>query len=159
MSATAPDPGPDGAWPGPSAPPPDSQTTGEPSPGAEVASPSPGVVQPAPAASGAGQPDLEVRRTRTGTAYVASIVGIIVTALVIVFIVQNLHDAKVHFVTLTFSLPVGVIILGAAVAGALIVVLVSLARILQLRMAARRHRRAHRQPARSRQPARPGQPA
>ena len=135
MSGTAPDPEPGGARPGPAG------SSPAPSP------PEPTPVQPEPAAAAAAPPILEVRRTRTGTAYVASIVGIIVTALVIVFIVQNLHEAKVHFVAWTFSLPVGVIILGAAVAGALIVVLISLARILQLRMAARRHRRGHRQPA------------
>jgi uncharacterized integral membrane protein len=128
------------AWPGPSDPTPAAPASQEPAP----LQPEP--VQETPKASSVAQPSLEVRRTRTGTAYVASIVGIVVTALVIVFIVQNLHEAKVHFVTLTFSLPVGVIILGGAVAGALIVVLVSLARILQLRIAARRHRRAHRQP-------------
>jgi len=133
------------AWPGPSDPAPAPPASQEPAPlQPEPVQAEP--VQETPNASSVAQPSLEVRRTRTGTAYVASIVGIVVTALVIVFIVQNLHEAKVHFVTLTFSLPVGVIILGGAVAGALIVVLVSLARILQLRIAARRHRRAHRQP-------------
>lgn len=139
MAATAPDPGLDSPSPAPPAPTP-APSTGAPAQTSQGAA-------GAGAAPRSADPGLEVRRTRTGTAYVAIIVGIIVTALVIVFIVQNLHEARVHFVTATFSLPVGVIILGAAVAGALIVVLVSLARILQLRMAARRHRRAHRQPA------------
>ncbi|HET9072339.1 MAG TPA: lipopolysaccharide assembly protein LapA domain-containing protein [Acidimicrobiales bacterium] len=97
----------------------------------------PGTAAPVPDAS------LEPRRTRTGTAYVASIVGIVVAALVIVFIVQNLHDATVHFLPWTFRLPEGVTILASAVAGALVVLLVSLARILQLRLTARRHRRRH----------------
>lgn len=149
MSATAPDPEAGSAWPGPtgSSPAPLPPEEAEPAPTEVAARTDQESSPPEPAAAATAPPVPEVQRTRTGTVYVASIVGIVVTALVIVFIVQNLHEAKVHFVNLTFSLPVGVIILGGAVAGALIVVLVSLARIIQLRMAARRHRRAHRQPA------------
>lgn len=94
-------------------------------------------------AAPAPPPDLQVKRTRTSSVYVASIVGIVLLALVITFILQNPHKVSITFLAFSFRLPVGVVILISALAGAVVVVLVSLARILQLRLAARRHRRAH----------------
>lgn len=70
-------------------------------------------------------------------------VGLIVLILILVFVVQNLHETHMSFITLHFELPAGVLALAAAIAGGLIVYLVSLARVLQLQMAARRHRRQH----------------
>ncbi|MHB1929337.1 MAG: LapA family protein [Acidimicrobiales bacterium] len=87
---------------------------------------------------------LDVKRTRTGSVYVASIAGIVLLALVITFILQNLHNASVTFLAWSFRLPEGVVVLLSALAGAVVLVSTSLARILQLRVAARRHRRAHR---------------
>ncbi len=52
-----------------------------------------------------------------------------VLVLVLVFITQNLNDASVHFFTLHFRAPIGILILAAALAGGLIVLLVSLARV------------------------------
>jgi uncharacterized integral membrane protein len=57
------------------------------------------------------------------------------------FIIQNLHDASVHFFTLHFRLPVGVLILLAVAAGAVIVGVVSLLRAAQRRSARRSARR------------------
>ncbi len=143
MSATASSPEPQDDWPNPAQPSPAVEPTPatQPSP----AAPSPATGQPPGSAPGAG-PSLEVRRTRTGTLYVASIVSLLLAVVVIIFIVQNQHGATVHFLPWSFHLPLGVVILAAAVAGGLVVVLISLARVLQLRLAARRHRRSHRNP-------------
>lgn len=65
-------------------------------------------------------------------------VGLLVLVLVLVFIIQNLNDASVHYLGLHFRLPIGLFILIGAVAGGVIVLLVSLARVTQLRMRARR---------------------
>lgn len=83
---------------------------------------------------------LEVPRTRTSAAYSGIAVGLLVLVLVIVFITQNLNDASVHFITLHFRLPIGLLVLAAAVAGGILVMLVSAARVAQLRLMARRHR-------------------
>lgn len=138
MSVSAPEPGSEGGWPGPERPPRGAAPPVKAPSGAAPPGPPQQAAPPDPAAS------FELQRTRTGTAYVASIVAIVVAILVIVFIVQNLHEATVHFLAWTIRLPQGVTILASAVAGALTVLLISLARILQLRMTARRHRRHHR---------------
>lgn len=84
-----------------------------------------------------------MRRTRTSTAYVGTVGGLVVLVGVIIFIVQNLHEDTIHFLGAHFRLPEGILILASAVAGGVIVLLVSLARVAQLRMMARRHRAAH----------------
>jgi uncharacterized integral membrane protein len=94
-----------------------------------------------------GSPDeLKAPRTRTSATYIGVAVGLLILVLIIIFIAQNLSKASVHFLSFHFKLPQGLIVLAAAVAGGLIVLLVSLARVLQLRLMARRHRRAHDRP-------------
>jgi uncharacterized integral membrane protein len=88
-------------------------------------------------------PGPQIGRTRASTTYAGVGVGLLVLIVVLIFVVQNLHKATVHFITLRFKLPQGVIVLAAAVAGGLIVLFVSLARVVQLRLAARRHSRHH----------------
>lgn len=81
--------------------------------------------------------------TRTSTTYVAVTVGVIVLILLIIFIVQNLEDANFHYLGAHFELPVGVLMLISGVAGGLIVLLVSLARVWQLRVRSRRAQHHH----------------
>ncbi len=81
--------------------------------------------------------------TRASATYIGVGVGLVVLILVLIFVVQNLHEASVHFITLNFQLPQGVIVLASAVAGGIIVLLVSLARVVQLRRMARRHKHQH----------------
>jgi uncharacterized integral membrane protein len=101
-------------------------------------------LSPGPVAPTAAPPHgLQVGRTRASTTYAGVGVGLLVLIVVLIFVVQNLHEATVHFITLRFKLPQGVIVLAAAVAGGLIVLFVSLARVVQLRLAARRHTRQH----------------
>ena len=85
-------------------------------------------------------PPLVVPKTRTSATYSGVAVGLLVLVLVIIFIAQNLHDSRVHYLGLNFQLPIGLLILASAVAGGIIVLLVSAARVAQLRLMARRHR-------------------
>lgn len=61
-----------------------------------------------------------------------------VLVLLLIFIIQNLSDASVHFLGLHARLPIGVLILIGVVAGGLIVLVASLVRLAQLRHRARR---------------------
>jgi uncharacterized integral membrane protein len=93
-------------------------------------------------AAGSKQDDhLVVRHTRTGSVWTGLVVGLLVLVLVIIFIVQNLHNARLTFLAWHFTLPLGIDLLASAVGGAIIVVAAGLARLAQLRLLARRHRR------------------
>jgi uncharacterized integral membrane protein len=59
----------------------------------------------------------------------------------LIFILQNGHEVAVSYLGANGHVPLGVALLLAAVCGALLVVLAGMARILQLRATARRHRR------------------
>ena len=109
---------------------------------------SPAGAEPVPgepgAASGApppgDDPRLVVPRTRTSAAYSGVAVGLLVLVIIVIFIAQNLGDASVHFFTLRFRMPIGLLALASVVAGGLLVLLISAARLAQMRLMARRHR-------------------
>jgi uncharacterized integral membrane protein len=112
----------------------------------------PGTAPPPGTGGGAGvvptvrQPAEEpTARTRTSSTYVAVGLGIAVLVFLLIFILQNLENATVHYLGARFSAPVGVLMLIAAVAGGIIVLAVSLARVLQLRVRARRARHGRQQ--------------
>ncbi|MDV8000445.1 lipopolysaccharide assembly LapA domain-containing protein [Rhodococcus sp. IEGM 1408] len=83
---------------------------------------------------------------KLGSAWVGLVLGALVTILLLIFIAQNTESTDVNFLGWQFSLPLGVLILFAAIAGALIMALFAGFRILQLRMRARKMRKisAHR---------------
>ena len=91
--------------------------------------------------------ELQVPRTRTSSAWVAAAVGAVLVLLMLVFILQNSSKVQMDFLWMEFSLPLGVAMLLAAVLGALIVVSLGIGRMLQLRLAAHRHRKADRRAA------------
>ena len=97
-----------------------------------------------PAAPAAERPELTVDRTRTGGLWVALIAAAVVILLLLIFILQNTEQVEVSLFGANPDLPLGVALLLAAVLGALIVALVGTARIVQLRILARRHRGADR---------------
>lgn len=68
-------------------------------------------------------------------------VGAVILALIIAFIAQNERRTRVNFLGWHFSSSVGLLVLASAVAGALVVILIGTARLLQIRLMARRHRR------------------
>lgn len=78
---------------------------------------------------------------KLGSAWVILVLGALVTILVLIFIVQNTGATAVSYLWVQFSLPLGVLILFAAIAGALIMALFAGFRILQLRMRARKARK------------------
>lgn len=94
-----------------------------------------------PSAPPAPTSHAKIKRTRISGAWVAVIVAIFVLIFLLVFILQNLVDATIHFLGGAFTLPLGVALLFAAIAGALLVALIGAARITQLRRQTKRARR------------------
>ncbi|MBS9372072.1 lipopolysaccharide assembly protein LapA domain-containing protein [Rhodococcus sp. B50] len=99
---------------------------------------------PDPDATAELHPDLArrkgIRGTRTGALWTALIVGVLILLLLLVFILQNLDSITLELFGWDFSLPLGVALLFAAIAGAAIVGIAGGLRILQLRHAANRQR-------------------
>lgn len=87
------------------------------------------------------QPETRKAINRASRTWLALAIGLILTIAVLVFILQNLHSARVHFFTATWSIPLGVDLLLATVLGGGIVFAAGSVRILQLRRAARPGRR------------------
>ncbi|MBB1032020.1 DUF1049 domain-containing protein [Dietzia sp. SLG310A2-38A2] len=83
----------------------------------------------------------DVAAGKLGSAWVGLVLGALVTILLLIFVAQNTTSTDVRYLGLEFSLPLGVLILFAAIAGALIMALFAGFRILQLRMRARRARK------------------
>jgi uncharacterized integral membrane protein len=107
----------------------------------ETAAPAAGTTA-APAAGTTAAPvqphEKPVKRTRASGAWNGLIAGAVLLLLLLIFILQNTQKVKISYLGLHGHLPLGVALLLAAVAGALIAGLVGGARILQLRKAAKR---------------------
>ncbi|MCO1654417.1 DUF1049 domain-containing protein [Pseudonocardia sp. S2-4] len=76
--------------------------------------------------------------TRTSGLWTGLILSAIVLVLLLIFILQNSAPVQITFLGLSGTLPTGVALLFAAVAGLLLVAIPGGLRILQLRRAARR---------------------
>ncbi|MFI9009333.1 lipopolysaccharide assembly protein LapA domain-containing protein [Actinosynnema sp. NPDC053489] len=83
-------------------------------------------------------PPVKIKRTRISGTWVAVLASIVVLIFLLVFILQNLTGATIHFLGAAGTLPLGVALLFAAIAGAILVALVGAARIMQLRRQAKR---------------------
>jgi uncharacterized integral membrane protein len=105
--------------------------------------PAPAQPQPGTAQAPAAAPPRQhaVRRTRTGAVWVALALSAVVLLLLLIFILENGHHADIAFFGAHVSLPLGVALLLAAVAGAVVVIIPGTGRIIQLRITAHRHRR------------------
>jgi uncharacterized integral membrane protein len=84
----------------------------------------------------------EVRHTRTSAVWTAMAAAAVLLLVLVIFIAQNSQHTTVHFFGATWTTPLAVALLLAAVLGALIVLMAGALRIAQLRLAARRHVRA-----------------
>lgn len=84
------------------------------------------------------------QRTRIGAAWAAIAVAAVVLVVLLVFILQNLQQVQVQFFNVQARLPVGVLVLLSAAGGALLVLVLGAARMVQLRWLARRDRQAAR---------------
>jgi uncharacterized integral membrane protein len=80
-------------------------------------------------------------RTRTSAAFKSFVGGTVVLLALLIFILENTGRVKLSYFGATGHLALGVALLLAAVAGALIVAIIGTARISQLRLYARRQRR------------------
>ncbi len=83
-----------------------------------------------------------IEPTRTSMVWTMVGVGVVLLIAILVFILQNGERARVRFLMVNGTLPLGVALLFAALLGALLVLVAGAARVLQLRVTARRHRRA-----------------
>ncbi|MEE4022727.1 lipopolysaccharide assembly protein LapA domain-containing protein [Gordonia sp. PKS22-38] len=82
----------------------------------------------------------KVEHTRTRATYFGVVIGAIVTILLLVFILQNLESQRIMLIFWEVNLPLGVSLLIAAIAGALIVAAVGGLRMLQMSRALRKAR-------------------
>jgi uncharacterized integral membrane protein len=82
-----------------------------------------------------------VHHTRIGGVWVAVAIATVLGVALIDFIVQNTRSVRVEFFGASGQMPVAVALLGAALAGAFLVLAVGVARTAQLRLAARREKK------------------
>lgn len=88
-----------------------------------------------------------IRRTRIGGIWVAAVAFALILLLLMIFILENGQLVSIGYFGSHGHLPLGVALLLAAVFGVLLVVIPGTGRIIQLRITARRHRRADLAPA------------
>jgi uncharacterized integral membrane protein len=116
------------------------------------AQPSPdGSLPPEPevAAPSSAEPTLPqhtVEPTRTSMVWTMVGIGVVLLFAILVFILQNGQRVRVRFLMANGTLPLGAALLFAALLGALLVLAAGAARVLQLRVVSRRHRRADQLP-------------
>ncbi|BBX19779.1 hypothetical protein CRI77_06480 [Mycolicibacterium duvalii] len=84
-----------------------------------------------------------VHRTRAAALWASLTLGFLILIVLLIFIAQNTESAEFAFLGWRWSLPLGVAILFAAVAGGLITVAVGAVRMFQLRRAAKKNLLAH----------------
>ena len=87
-------------------------------------------------------PVTAVPNTRTGVVWWALGFSMLLLVLVLVFVLQNLSNTTTSFFGVTWTIPLGIDLLLAALLGGVIVFLLGAARMLQLRRLARQY--AHR---------------
>jgi uncharacterized integral membrane protein len=107
----------------------------------------PGAADPAQGATigGGGNRNDGVHHTRISGAWVAVAVAVVLGIALVDFIVQNTRSVRIEFFGASGQMPVAVALLGAALAGAVIVLTVGVARMTQLRMANRRGKKLQQQ--------------
>jgi lipopolysaccharide assembly protein A len=96
----------------------------------------PGADRPVPPDTRRPRPS--VRRTRVGGWWVTLVTAALVLLALLIFVLQNGQSVRVSFLGAEGSLPLGIALLLAAIAGVLIVAVPGTGRILQLRHLARR---------------------
>ena len=87
-------------------------------------------------------PEDAVKFTKAAAMWGALIFGFLVLIVLLIFIAQNTESAEFAFLGWHWSLPLGVAIMFAAVAGGLLTVAVGAVRIFQLRRAAKKNLKA-----------------
>jgi lipopolysaccharide assembly protein A len=104
----------------------------------------PGPAEPEMAAPAEAEPTLSqhtIEPTRTSMVWTMVGIGVVLLVAILVFILQNGQRVRVRFLMVDGTVPLGVALMFAALLGALLVLVAGAARVLQLRVVARRHRR------------------
>jgi uncharacterized integral membrane protein len=91
-------------------------------------------------------PQHTIEPTRTSMVWTMVGIGVVLLVAILVFILQNGVGVRVRFLMANGTLPLGAALLFAALLGALLVLVAGAARVLQLRVVARRHRRTDQVP-------------
>ena len=104
--------------------------------------PPPGATIPPPRVKAPPPPESAVHRTRAAALWAALTLGFLILIVLLIFIAQNTESAEFAFIGWHWSLPLGVAILFAAVAGGLLTVAVGAVRMFQLRRAAKKNLKA-----------------
>ena len=121
-------------------------SAGGPAAGGPEQAPADNSVPPEPevAAPPAGPtlPQHTIEPTRTSMVWTMVGIGVVLLVAILVFILQNGQRVRVRFLMANGTLPLGVALLFAA----LLVLVAGAARVLQLRVVARRHRRTDQVP-------------
>ncbi|MGH3724796.1 MAG: LapA family protein [Mycobacterium sp.] len=97
---------------------------------------------PAPKPTKPQKKEDAVTRTRAAATWTGVILGLLILILLLIFITQNMNSVTTSFLVWHLNLPLGVTVLIAAVAGALLTALVGIVRIVQLRRAAKKNLKA-----------------
>jgi uncharacterized integral membrane protein len=97
---------------------------------------------PPPVGPISGSTEPAVKFTRAGALWTALFVGFLVLIVLLIFVAQNIDSVPLHLFGWSWSVPLGIAILLAAVGGGLLTVAVGTARILQLRRVAKQHHTA-----------------
>jgi lipopolysaccharide assembly protein A len=100
----------------------------------------------APADAEATLAEHTIEPTRTSMVWTMVGIGVVLLVAILVFILQNSQRVRMRFLMVDGTLPLGVALLFAALLGALLVLVAGAARVLQLRVVARRHRRTDQGP-------------
>ena len=87
---------------------------------------------------------------KTATTWIALILGAIVLVLLLIFVIQNNVSARFQYFGAEFDLPLGVAMLLAAIAGALVMALVGSVRMIQMGWTIRKLRKQQEKAQRSR---------
>jgi uncharacterized integral membrane protein len=98
----------------------------------------PTVPTPAEPKARAGWAAEPVPHSRTGVLWAGLVLSALVLLVLLIFILQNSTPVQINFLGASGTLPIGVALLLAAIAGLLLVAIPGGLRILQLRRAARR---------------------
>ena len=87
-----------------------------------------------------------IEPTRTSMVWTMVGIGVVLLVAILVFILQNGQRVRMRFLMVEGTLPLGVALLFAALLGALLVLVTGAARVLQLRVVARRPRHTDQAP-------------
>jgi uncharacterized integral membrane protein len=82
--------------------------------------------------------ETHIAPTRVSASWTAVVAAAFVLLLLVIFIAQNTQQSTVKFLWAHGKAPTSVVLLIAAIAGALVVIIVGVARIVQLRRTAKR---------------------